>query len=478
MVKPNLKRKPMEPHTWKRRWSREKIDDPSLPERMCEEYKSFLDTCRTERECVQRIGGILSEHGFIDLASGQRPPPRPGLGFYMINRGSGIAFGRVGSTDIMEGTNILAFHMDSPRLDLKPLPLDGDADTGLGLIRTHYYGGIKKYHWVNIPLTMRGTIRRSDGVTIDVAKDRWTFVIPDLEPHLSHKVQDHRKLPDGITGEELVALAAQAGVDEDAERQPVVGAMLRALSERYGTTEEDLISSDLCLVPEYPPRDVGLDRGLIGAYGQDDRVSAFCALKGMIDTPEAGRWALAIGFDKEEIGSDGPTGAKSAFLESFIYGLLEWMGRPGSRRELNSVMSRSFCISSDVKAAVNPIFKGVHDIQNAARAGSGITITKYTGSGGKVGTNDASAEMVYSLRSHLNGNGVAWQMQETGKVDEGGGGTVARFLASRNMDVIDVGIPLFSMHSKYEVVSKADIYMAYRAFGTFFGNFRPSRPPS
>jgi aspartyl aminopeptidase len=433
----------------------------------------FLDRCRTERECATYIAQALHDSGFIDLAEKDPPPPAPGQGFYLVNRGSEIAFGRVGRSPLTSGTNLVAFHMDSPRLDLKPIPLDGDVDTGLGLVRTHYYGGIKKYHWVNIPLTLRGTIEREDGRTIDVGPDGWTLIIPDLEPHLSHKVQDHRKLPEGITGEELVALGALGRGDEDCERQPVVLDMLRALNDRYGTTEEDLICSDLCLVPQYPPRDVGLERGMIGAYGQDDRVSAYSAMRAMLGSSDPERWALSIGFDKEEIGSEGATGARSFFLESFYYKLIEWTGSRGMRRDLNSVLSRTFCISSDVKAAVDPVFKGVHDIQNAARSGSGITITKYTGSGGKSDANDASAEMVFKLRSHLNSLKIAWQMQETGKVDEGGGGTVARFLSSRNMDVIDVGIPVFSMHSKFEVISKADLYMAFKAFSGFFTAFRP-----
>jgi aspartyl aminopeptidase len=479
MVKPVVKRTPAaDPHSWKRRWSREQIADPAETANLAEGYKGFLDECRTERECVRWTSRSLRSLGFSDLSQNDLPPAEPGRGFFLANREGGIAFGRVGTEDFLSGTNLLVFHLDSPRLDLKPIPLAGDGDTGLGLVRTHYYGGIKKYHWVNIPLTLRGTLRRSDGTSVDVSGEGWTLVIPDLEPHLSHKAQDHRKLPEGIQGEELVALAAQSTPDPESDVQPVVRSMLESLNRTYGTTEEDLICSDLCLVPQFSPRDIGLDRGMVGAYGQDDRVSAFSAFRAVTGTPSPARWAVAIGFDKEEIGSDGPTGAKSAFLELLYYKLLDWTGHRGSRRELNMVFTRTFCISSDVKAAVDPIFKGVHDIQNAARAGSGITITKYTGSGGKAGTNDASAEMVHALRSHFANHEIAWQMQETGKVDEGGGGTVARFMAYRNMDVLDVGIPVFSMHSKFEVVSKADLHMAVKAFSAFFSDFNPSRLPS
>ena len=466
--------KAKDPHSWKRTWSRERIEEPLDASKLAGSYKAFLDEFRTERECVRAMSDILSHSGFVDLTGPTRAKPSPGRGFFIVNREREIAFGLVGHSPLTEGANLLAFHLDSPRLDLKPLPVDGDADTGLGFLRTHYYGGIKKYHWVNIPLSLRGTIHTSDGRIIDVGRDGWTLVIPDLEPHLSKKVQDHRKLSEGIAGEEMIALAAQGIVDPDSERPPVAAYILELLNKRYGIAEEDLISSDLCLVPDLPPRDLGFDRSMVAAYGQDDRISGYAALDAALekgDPPQ--RWALALGLDKEEIGSDGPTGAKSAFLELLVYRLLEWSGDRTNRRSLNSALGRTFCISSDVKSGINPSFKGVQDPLNAARLGSGVTITKYTGSGGKNSANDASAEMVHKLRSHLNKENIAWQMQETGRVDEGGGGTVAKFLATRNMDVIDVGIPLLSMHSKYEVSSKSDIYMARKLFYTFFRRFTP-----
>ncbi|MDG6225821.1 MAG: aminopeptidase [Candidatus Thermoplasmatota archaeon] len=466
--------KEKDPHSWKRKWSRESVELPGDLSKLAGSYKQFLDDCRTERECARSMADRLSGSGFIDLSRPTRAKPSPGRGFFLVNRNREIAFGMVGKRPLVQGTNLIAFHLDSPRLDLKPLPVDGDADTGLGFLRTHYYGGIKKYHWVNIPLSLRGTIHTTDDRIIDVGRDGWTLIIPDLEPHLSKKAQDTRKLMNGITGEELIALAAQGVVDPDSDRPPVTKLILELLNEKYGIGEEDLISSDLCLVPDLPSRDLGFDRSMIAAYGQDDRISGYTALEAVLekgDPPE--RWALAVGFDKEEVGSDGPTGARSSFLELLIYRLLEWSGEGNKRKAMNAVLGGTFCISSDVKSGINPSFKGVQDPLNAARLGSGVTITKYTGSGGKYSANDASAEMVHKLRSHLNKENIAWQMQESGRVDEGGGGTVAKFLASRNMDVIDVGIPLLSMHSKYEVSSKADIYMAKMLFSSFLRRFTP-----
>jgi len=479
-VKKKVSRKAKNPYSWKRSWAAEKRTDPMSIKRISELYMEFLDKAKTEREAVEYWEEKLLESGFIDITEGTKKGPKPGRGFYLINREKQIFAGIVGSREILDGLNIVLSHLDAPRIDLKPVPLDGDRDTGLGIIRTHYYGGIKKYHWVNIPLALHGRVVRGDGSTIDikVGEDETepVFLIPDLEPHLSGKVQNGRKLSEGIKGEEMLVLAGSGSIpDDEDERAGIVEEVLRLLHSGFGINEEDLISSDIALVPAWRAREIGLDKGLIGAYGHDNRVSSFCAMQALLDLVKQktmpARWVLASNFDREEIGSEGNTGARSQSFEMSIYEMLNWVGYRGTRRELMNVMSRSFALSADVKSGMNPMFKSVQDPMNSARLGAGITITKYTGRGGKVGANDASAEMVGAIRRLFNEGGINWQMQETGRVDAGGGGTVAKFIAVRNMDVLDVGIPLLSMHSPFEVLSKLDVHTAYRAFSRFFSGF-------
>ena len=467
------------PHGWKRRWVHESVEGRNEIEDLSELYKEFIRSSYTEKEAVGYLLRILDQRDFVDLSDEIPEKIPPGTGYYMVNRGSQIIVGVAGKMPPSEGFNIVASHLDSPRLDLKPLPVVGDQDTGLGMLRTHYFGGIKKYQWVNIPLALHGRVVRRDGEIIDLGpEDETTFVIPDLMVHLYGKTQANRKLKDGIRGEELVALASSGSLpDEDGcTRDPVVLDILENLYEKFGIVEEDLISSDLCLVPDYEPRDIGFDRGLIGSYGHDNKVSVFISTFPLIRMIEEGlvpdRWCFALNLDKEEVGSEGATGAKSSFLEDSVYGMME-AGKCGCRRrDMIRAFGRSYAISLDVKSARNPLFKGVQDTTNSARLGCGITITKYTGSRGKKGANDASAEMVGEIRRLFNRENIIWQMQETGKVDQGGGGTVAKFLASRNMDVIDNGVPLLSMHSPFEILSKADLWMSFKAIGVFYKEFR------
>ncbi|MEA3559723.1 MAG: aminopeptidase [Candidatus Thermoplasmatota archaeon] len=477
-----VKRPKSDPHAWKRTWTAQKTRDAKAIESLARDYMVYLDRAKTEREAVQFWLEQLLEMGSVDLESRGRKRTRPGRLFHMVNRGKQLHAGVVGRADLQNGVNMVVTHLDAPRIDLKPRPIDGDEDTGIGFFRTHYYGGIKKYHWVNIPLALHGRVVKGDGSSVDLVigeerKDP-VFVIPDLLPHLSRKIQNRRKLADGIRGEELNALIGTGDLpgEDDEALKPVVKEVLAYLNSEYDIIEEDLVSSDLCLVPAWGSREIGLDRGLIGAYGHDNRVSSFCGMRALLDlarekrSPE--RWCTVMNFDKEEIGSDGSTGAKSEFLEMSIYEALDWAGSSGNRRELLRTLSGSFGLSADVKSAINPSFKGVQDPNNSARLGAGITITKYTGRGGKVGANDASAEMVGEIRRLFNGSKVTWQMQETGRVDMGGGGTVAKFLAVRNMDVLDTGIPLLSMHSPYEVMAKTDLYTAWKGFRVFLEKFR------
>lgn len=475
-----VKKMKKDPFSWNRKWTVQEMKGSPEIEKISRRYMKALNAGRTERETVSYWKGILDKAGYIDISDVPDSPPVAGQGFYYINRGKQMIVGVVGEAPLQNGMNIIATHLDSPRLDLKPRPVDGDSDTGLGILRTHYYGGIKKYHWVNIPLSLHGLIVKESGEIVNVRigdrKNDPVFVIPDLLPHLYRKTQGRRKLPDGIQGEELVALTGSGSIPEDEDERPrVVMDVLRTLRRRFGVVEEDLISSELCLIPSWKPRELGLDKGMIVAYGQDNKVSCFCAneaLLGLTNNKKApSRWSMALHFDKEEIGSDGSTGAKSEFFELAVYRLLEWTGAKGKRSELNRTLGSSFAVSLDVKAGVNPIFKGVQDTHNSARLGAGITITKYTGKGGKSMANDASAEMVSAIRMLYNREGIIWQMQETGKVDQGGGGTVAKFLASRNMDVIDNGVPLLSMHSPYEVSSKGDVAMTVRALSVFVEKF-------
>jgi aspartyl aminopeptidase len=479
-VKKKAKKKSKDPYSWKRSWAAQKKKDVPSIRRISELYMDYLNRAKTEREAVAYWEERLLENGFIDIAGGTRKVPKEGRGFFLVNRGKQIFAGIVGSCDLQEGMNIVLTHLDAPRIDLKPMPIDGDRDTGLGILRTHYYGGIKKYHWVNIPLALHGRVIKRDGSHVDISVGEGdedpVFLIPDLEPHLSGKVQNKRKLSEGIKGEEMLVLAGSGTIpDEDEERAAIVEDVLRYLHSEYGIEEEDLISSDMTMVPAWKPKEIGLDRGLIGAYGHDNRVSSFCAMQALLDMKRErtvpSRWTLAANFDREEIGSEGNTGARSQSFEMAIYDLLLWTGAKGTRRELMKVMSRSFALSADVKSGMNPMFKSVQDPMNSARIGAGITITKYTGKGGKVGANDASAEMVGSIRRLFNESGINWQMQETGRVDAGGGGTVAKFVAVRNMDVLDVGIPLLSMHSPFEVLSKLDVHTANQAFKSFFCEF-------
>ncbi|HHD15578.1 MAG TPA: aminopeptidase [Euryarchaeota archaeon] len=476
-----VRRKLKSPYAWTRKW----VHEGELPieeiSRLSSTYMGHLGKVLTERDAVAYWKERLTSEGFWDLdgVSGLDP----GDGFFIENRGKGLLVGIAGRKDILEGANIIVSHLDSPRLDLKPRPVSGDGDTGLGMLRTHYYGGIKKYHWVNIPLCLTGKVVRTDGEVIDVSIGRKrndpVFVIPDLLPHLS-KTQNRRKLSDGIRGEELRAVAFSGPVFSDEEKDPVSRKVMSYLRRRYGISEEDLISSELCLVPAWGPREVGLDRGLIGSYGHDNRASSFSANESLLSMRREGevpdRWCLSICFDKEEIGSEGPTSARSAFVELSFHRIMELSGKRGTSRELSAAMSSSFALSADVKSATNPLFRSVQDPANSARLGAGLTITKYTGRGGKIGANDASAEMVSAIRRLYNEHGIVWQMQETGKVDQGGGGTVAKFLAARNMDVLDTGIPLLSMHSPFEVLSKSDLYMAYKGFSAFFLHHPVQKP--
>jgi aspartyl aminopeptidase len=433
-------------------------------------YKDFLNKAKTEREVVNYVIATAMKHGFKPIEKVKTL--KPGDKVIMTSMKKNVALVVIGKTPIEKGMKILTSHIDSPRLDLKQKPLYEDKDAELALFKTHYYGGVKKYQWVNIPLAIHGVISRADGKLIDVNigedPDDPVLVIGDLLPHLSRKAQGKRDLFGGIKGEELRLIAGSRPLktDKEAKRKLKLN-ILDILNKKYGIVEEDLISAEIEVVPALPSRDVGLDRSLVGGYGHDDRVCAFTTLMATCELQNPKKTAMTLFFDKEEVGSIGATGAQSNFFELCTDEILERVKPKYRFSTLKRVLAKSRAISGDVDAGVHPVFKDVHEKQNAAKLGHGVVICKYGGARGKQGANDASAEYVGEIRALFNKKKIPWQYAELGKVDEGGGGTVARFIAKYNLNVVDCGPPVLSMHSPFEIVSKIDLYFAYLAYKEF-----------
>ncbi len=439
-----------------------------------EEYRRFLSTAKIEREAVTAIVNFAERKGFKPLEKAKRY--QPGAKLYAVNRNKNVALIVLGQQPIENGVNIVAAHIDSPRLDLKQNPLYEDSDTQLALLKTHYYGGIKKYQWVSTELAIHGRVITSDGRTIDLCigekPEDPVFTIADLLPHLARETLAKRKASEAIKGEELNVLLGSIPVDDENAKQKVKLWVLDYLNKEYGIVEEDFTSAEIEIVPAGPARDVGLDRSMIGGYGQDDRSCAYTAMRAICDAKAPERTAIAIFFDKEEIGSESNTAVQSKFVESVIGDIIA-LARPNYNDWLlRKVLQRSSAISADVNAGVNPTFKDVHELNNASKLGYGIVITKFTGHGGKYAANDANAEYVSKIRALLNKAKIPWQIGELGKVDIGGGGTVAKFLARHNMDIVDAGPALLGMHSLFEVSNKADIYYTYRAYLEFFNKMK------
>lgn len=427
----------------------------------CVDYKLFLDAAKTEREAVTHTISLLEKQGYKPFDPEKKYAP--GDRFYQNNRGRALIFGVMGTRPLTDGIKILASHIDSPRLDLKPRPLY--EDSSLALLKTHYYGGVRKYQWVTVPLALHGVVIKNDGTTVDVcigeADDDMVFCINDLLPHLSAD-QDKRKLAEGIKGEELNVLVGSLPFRDDKASELVKLNIMRILNEKYGIVESDFLSADLSLVPAGKARDVGLDRSMIGSYGHDDRVCAYASLQASLEVTEPAYTWVNILADKEETGSDGNSGLNSRFLEHFVqalarpHGIEDWV-----------VLQNSECLSADVNVAFDPTFPDVAEKLNTAYLGYGTCIAKYTGSRGKSSTNEAAAEFTGKVRRILDESHIVWQTGELGKVDQGGGGTVAKFISRLGVDVIDIGVPVLSMHSPFEVVSKFDVYSTYRAFLAF-----------
>ncbi len=430
----------------------------------CEGYKDFLSSAKTERECVDYMIEKAEAKGFVPFDN--KKTYKAGDKVYYNNRGKSIILAVMGKKGVSEGAKLVAAHIDSPRLDLKPTPLYEDGE--LAYFKTHYYGGIKKYQWVAMPLALHGVMIKKDGeavkINIGEKPGEPKFVITDLLPHLG-KEQAKRSLSEGITGEELNILIGSRPFKSDSGSELVKLNVLKILNEKYGVTEKDFISAELELVPALEVSDIGFDKSLIGAYGHDDRVCSYPAAMAIFDSEGPEHTIVSILSDKEEIGSDGNTGLNSSYLKYFICDLAKMEGLEG-----RDVLSMSECLSADVNAAFDPTFPSVHDRYNCCTINHGCVITKYTGSRGKSGTSDASAEFMGKIRRILDTANVSWQIGELGKVDEGGGGTVAMYIANLNVDVVDLGVPVLSMHAPYEVVAKADVYSTYRACFEFFGS--------
>jgi aspartyl aminopeptidase len=377
--------------------------------------------------------------------------------------------GILGEKPIEKGIKIIASHIDSPRLDLKQNPLYEDVD--LALLKTHYYGGIKKYQWVSRPLSLHGKIIKKDGSELDLSlgekETEPIFTIVDLLPHLAHKAQYEKKLEDAVIGEKLNILAGSIPFPDKDTKDRIKLQVLKYLNDNFGLIEEDFVSAELELVPSEKARDIGWDRSLIGSYGQDDRSCAYTSMRAAGDLKNPKETVLVLFLDKEEIGSEGNTGAKSRFLEAVVADLLSFEGVTADDGAVRRTLMNSRAISADVNGALDPDYQDVHEKRNAAKLGYGICITKFTGSRGKSGSSDASAEYVGWLRDVFNRNSIVWQTGELGKVDEGGGGTIAKYLASYGMDIVDCGVALLGMHSPFEVSSKADIYMTYKGYRVF-----------
>ena len=434
---------------------------------MCDEYRTFLDCGKTERECVSEAERMAVENGFLPLEKASSL--RAGDKVYLVNRHKNILLAVIGSDGLENGANIVGAHIDSPRLDLKQNPLY--ESTGMALLKTHYYGGIKKYQWTAIPLALHGVVYTKDGkqeICIGEKDTDPVFCVTDLLPHLA-KDQMNKKMIDGIEGESLNILIGGLGVPAEDVPEKVKFKILSVLNTLYGIREKDFLSAELEAVPAFKARNVGLDESMIGAYGQDDRVCAFTALKSILAIKEIPkRTAVCLLVDKEEIGSVGNTGMLSRFFEMTLAEMLEKESGSCTVTAQNRMIRNSVFLSSDVGAAVDPNYESVSEKNNSAFAGHGMILMKYTGSRGKSGASDASAEFVHEIAEIMDSEGVVWQTGELGKVDQGGGGTVAMYVANLNMDVIDCGVPVLSMHSPFEVTAKTDVYMAYRAYEAFY----------
>ncbi len=437
-------------------------EEVKLADDFCEGYKKFLDESKTERECVSFAVKAAEEKGFVPYDF--NASYKAGDKVYFNNKGKSICLAVIGKNGTKNGVRISAAHIDSPRLDLKPIPLYESNDTAM--FKTHYYGGIRKYQWVAIPIAMHGVFALKNGgtVTVRIGEDDNdpVFCITDLLPHLAQE-QVTKTLSAAFTGEDLNITVGSRPVRDEDEKKAFKANCMKLLNDKYGITEDDFLSAEIEFVPAFKAKDVGFDRSIIGAYGHDDRVCSYPALQAIFDCGIPEDTCITVLTDKEEIGSCGNAGLAGDWLQNFITDLAEQDGLKGRH-----VLAKSTCLSADVTAAFDPNYPSAFEANNSAYINYGVGVSKYTGSRGKSGTNDANAEFVAKVRRIFDDNNVIWQMAELGRVDLGGGGTVALLISKLGVEVIDVGVPVLSMHSPYEMVSKIDVYEAYKGFKAFF----------
>lgn len=423
-------------------------------------YMNYIAVSKTEREAVKESIRLAKENGYVEYSLGDKVVP--GGKYYLNNRGKSLYLFKIGTESIENGIRISAAHVDSPRLDLKQNPLYEDSD--IAYLKTHYYGGIKKYQWTTIPLALHGVVCLADGSTVDVVigedDSDPVLCVSDLLPHLA-KDQMSKSLADGVTGESLNLIIGSEPADGEGDDR-VKLAVMRILNEKYGMTEEDFLSAELTAVPAFKPRDIGLDRSLIGAYGHDDRVCSYPALTALFENPDSPHTLMCILADKEEIGSCGTTGMKVDLFVDLIDEIAISLGA-----DPHKVRANSKCLSADVNSAYDPNYGECFEKKNCSYVGRGVVMTKYTGARGKSGASDASAEYIAFMRGIFARDNVIWQTGELGKVDQGGGGTVAAYVAERNIDTVDLGVAVLSMHAPFEIISKADLYMTHKAFSSF-----------
>ena len=439
----------------------ERPEDIKKAEEFCEGYKKFLNHSKIERECVKYTIGLAEDAGYVPFERGRKYAP--GDKVYYNNRGKNLILTTFGQNPLDQGVHFNIAHIDSPRLDLKPNPLYEQDE--LAYFKTHYYGGIRKYQWGTTPLALHGRVMLKDGSAVDLhigeEKDDPVFVVTDLLPHLAAK-QNQRTLAEGLRGEELNILVGSTPIEDDKVKAAFKLKVLSILNERFGMTEEDFLRAELTLVPAQKAVDVGLDRSMVGAYGQDDKVCAYTALMAELEAAKPAFTTVTLLTDKEETGSQGATGMASDMLLHYMEDLVECEGE-----RVRDVLRKSMCLSADVNAAYDPTFADVFEAQNSCYLNKGPVLTKYTGARGKSGSNDASAETMYRVIRYMEDADVMWQIGELGKVDAGGGGTIALFIADMDVDTVDLGVPVLAMHAPFEITSKLDVYYTYRAFRAF-----------
>lgn len=457
-------------HSFKNAWEALSEEEIKVCYDFNEDYKKFLDRGKTERESANEILRLAVEKGYknIELFLNGKEKLVKGSKIYAMNRDKSIVLFVIGEKPLKEGMNIVGAHIDVPRIDLKPFPLYEDSD--MAFFKTHYYGGIKKYQWTATPLAMHGVVfnKNNEKIEVCIGEDESDpiLAITDLLPHLA-KDQVSKSLAEGIDGETLNVLVGHRPIGDDKTKDKVKLHVLKILSEKYGITEEDFLSAEFEIVPAGKAKDLGFDRSMISAYGHDDRVCSYAGLAAIFELEDLKTTACGMFMDKEEVGSQGNTGSSSRFFENIVAELIALQEPNFNDLFLRRCISNTKVLSGDVGAAYDPNFAGAYDKKNSAHIGKGVQLVKYTGARGKGGCNDANAEFLGEVRKIFNDNNIVWQIGELGKVDQGGGGTIAYILANSDAEVVDCGVPVLSMHAPYEVVSKVDVYMTFKAYKAF-----------